>query len=201
MQTQTQQKYYTPEEYLAREETAEFRSEYHDGEIIEMTGGSINHNRITGNVFAYLKYLLRGQNKEIFTSDLRVWVTRYKRFVYPDVFVIDGTPALHENRIDTVTNPSLVVEVLSKSTQNYDHTDKFRYYRSIPSFKEYILINQYEYLVEHYTKTGKGEWLLREYEAIDDKINISSLNLEITLSDIYEGVNFDMEREFDEEQS
>lgn len=142
---------------------------------------------------------MRGQNKEIFTSDLRVWVERYKRYVYPDVFVIDGTPALHENRTDTVTNPSLVIEVLSKSIQNYDHTDKFRYYRSIPSFKEYILINQYEYLVEHYAKTGKGEWLLGEYEAIDDKINISSLNLEITLSDIYKGVNFDMELKFDEE--
>jgi Uma2 family endonuclease len=197
MQTQTKQKYYTPEEYLAREETTEFRSEYHDGEIIEMTGGSINHNRIIGNVFAYLKYHLRGQNKEIFTSDLRVWIARYKRFVYPDVFVIDETPILEGNRTDTVTNPSLIVEVLSKSTQHYDHTDKFRYYRSIPSFKEYILINQYEYSVEHYTKTNKSEWLLREYEATDDIIDISSLNIQITLNDIYEGVDFEIEMGFE----
>ncbi|BAZ15268.1 hypothetical protein NIES4071_71400 [Calothrix sp. NIES-4071] len=199
MQTQTKQKYYTPEEYLAREETAKYKSEYQNGKIIEKTGNSINHNLITGNIFAYLKYQLRSQNKKVFTSDLRVWIARYKRFVYPDVFVIDGTPVLEGNRTDTVTNPSLIIEVLSKSTQHYDHTDKFRYYRSIPSFKEYILINQYEYSVEHYTKTSKSEWLLREYEATDNIVNISSLNLEITLNDIYEGVNFEMEMGFEEE--
>jgi Uma2 family endonuclease len=189
---QTQQKYYTDEEYLALEQTAECKNEYHDGEIIPMTGGSINHNRITGNIYAFLKYQLRGQGKEAFTCDLRVWIARYRRFLYPDVFVIKGIPTLYENRTDTITNPCLIIETLSKSTQYYDHTDKFRYYRSIPEFQEYILINQYEFLVGHYTKTNDGAWLLREYETADAKIYLSSVNIEIALADIYEGVDFGM---------
>jgi Uma2 family endonuclease len=189
---QIQQKYYTDKEYLALEEAAEFKSEYHNGEIIPMTGGSINHNRITGNVYAFLKYQLRGQGKEAFTCDLRVWIARYRRFIYPDVFVIQGIPTLSENRTDTVTNPCLIIETLSKSTQYFDHPDKFRYYRSIREFQEYILINQYELLVEHYSKTNDGAWLLREYETADAKIYLSSINIEIALADIYEGVDFDI---------
>jgi Uma2 family endonuclease len=188
-----QKKKYTPEEYLALEEKAEFRSEYHDGEIIPMTGGSINHNRITGNIYAYIKYQVRGKNKEAFTNDLRVWMNRYQRYVYPDVFIIQGTPILHESRTDTITNPRLIVEVLSKSTQQYDHTEKFRYYRSIPDFQEYLLINQYEVSIEHYIKTGEKEWILREYENMDEAIQLSSIDVEITLNDIYEGVDFALE--------
>ena len=189
---QTQQRYYTPEEYLALEEAAEFKSEYHDGEIVPMTGGSINHNRICGNVCASLKFLLRGKNKEIFMSDLRLWIPRYQRYTYPDVMVIQGNPALHNNRTDTITNPVLIVEVLSKSTQNYDHTDKFRYYRSIPEFQEYVLINEYELEIEQYTKTGEAQWLLREFETEDAKIAFSSVDLEIAIADIYEGVDFNL---------
>ena len=189
---QTQQRYYTPEEYLALEEAAEFKSEYHDGEIVPMTGGSINHNRICGNVYACLKFLLRGKNKEIFMSDLRLWIPRYQRYTYPDVMVIQGNPALHNNRTDTITNPVLIVEVLSKSTQNYDHTDKFRYYRSIPEFQEYVLINEYELQIEQYTKTGEAQWLLREFETEDAKITFSSVDLEIAIADIYEGVDFNL---------
>jgi Uma2 family endonuclease len=84
--------------------------------------------------------------------------------------LIQGNPALHNNRTDTITNPVLIVEVLSKSTQNYDHTDKFRYYRSIPEFQEYVLINEYELQIEQYTKTGEAQWLLREFETEDAKI-------------------------------
>ncbi|PAX53258.1 Uma2 family endonuclease [Brunnivagina elsteri] len=195
MQTilQPQKKKYTSEEYLALEEKAEFRSEYHDGEIIPMTGGSINHNSIIINLCAYLKLTLRGKNYKLFASDLRVWMNRYQRYVYPDVFIIQGTPVLHENRTDTITNPRLIVEVLSKSTQQYDHTEKFRYYRSIPDFQEYLLINQYEISVEHYIKTGEKEWILREYENMNEVIQLSSIDVEITLNDIYEGVDFELE--------
>jgi Uma2 family endonuclease len=185
----TEPKYYTPQEYLELEATAEQKSEYHNGEIIPMTGGSINHNRITGNVYAFLKYNLRGKGKEAFTCDLRVWIDRYQRYVYPDVLVIQGNPVLHDDRTDTIINPCLIVEVLSKSTQSYDHTDKFRYYRSIPHFQEYLLINQYEYSIEHYRKTGEGEWLLREYETENAKIRLSTIDVEIAISDIYEGID------------
>ncbi|MGI8502367.1 MAG: Uma2 family endonuclease [Hassallia sp.] len=189
---QTQQRYYTPEEYLVLEEAAEFRSEYHNGEIVPMTGGSINHNCIIVNLCAFFKLALRGKNYKVFTSDLRLWVPRYQRYTYPDVMVISGNPALHNNRTDTITNPVLIVEVLSKSTQNYDHTDKFRYYRSIPEFQEYVLINQYELQIEQYTKTGEAQWLLREFETEDAKITFSSVDLEIAIADIYEGVDFNL---------
>ncbi|PLZ97134.1 hypothetical protein CI592_20995, partial [Fischerella thermalis CCMEE 5328] len=109
---------------------------------------------------------------------------------YPDILVIQGNPALYNNRIDTITNPLLIVEVLSKSTQKYDHTDKFRFYRSIPEFREYVLINQYEFQIEQYIKTGKGEWLFREYETEDAIINFVSIGLEMAIANIYESVDF-----------
>ncbi|MBF2068185.1 Uma2 family endonuclease [Fischerella thermalis] len=187
---QIQQRYYTPEEYLALEEVAEFKSEYWDGEIVPMAGGSINHNRIVGNVYTYLKFHLRGKNQEPFLSDLRLWIPRYRQYTYPDILVIQGNPALYNNRIDTITNPLLIVEVLSKSKQKYDHTDKFRFYRSIPEFREYVLINQYEFQIEQYIKTGKGEWLFREYETEDAIINFISIGLEMAIANIYESVDF-----------
>lgn len=187
---QIQQRYYTPEEYLALEEVAEFKSEYWDGKIVPMAGGSINHNRIVGNVYTYLKFHLRGKNQEPFLSDLRLWIPRYRQYTYPDILVIQGNPALYNNRIDTITNPLLIVEVLSKSTQKYDHTDKFRFDRSIPEFREYVLINQYEFQIEQYIKTGKGEWLFREYETEDAIINFVSIGLEMAIANIYESVDF-----------
>jgi Uma2 family endonuclease len=190
MQTQTKPRYYTPEEYLKLEEKAEFRSEYHNGEIIPMTGGSLNHNRIAINLVTALKVALKGKGYEPFINDLRVWLARYSRYVYPDVLVIAGQPTLHENRNDTVTNPLMAVEVLSKSTGNYDQGEKFRYYRSIPELQEYVLIDQYKIHVEQFTKTPEGKWLLTEYESSDAVLTMSSFDFQISLSDIYDGVVF-----------
>ena len=139
----TQQRDYTPAEYLAQEEVAQFRSEYRDGVIVPMTGGSINHNQIAGNIYAFLKFRLRRTNWKPYIGDLRVWIPQYRQYTYPDVFLIQGQPAFQEQRTDTVLNPCLIVEVLS-STKDYDRTDKFRYYRSIPEFQEYILVDQYK---------------------------------------------------------
>jgi Uma2 family endonuclease len=189
---QTQQRYYTPEEYLAQEEVAEFRSEYRDGAIVPMTGGSINHNRIAGNVYAFLKFALRGTDFNPYIGDLRVWIPRYRQYTYPDVFLIQGNPVFQENRTDVVLNPCLIVEVLSKSTKDHDRTDKFRYYRSIPEFCEYVLIDQYEFLVEQYTKTDDNTWLFRAYEADDQSVLLNSMNLEIAFDDIYEKVDFNL---------
>jgi Uma2 family endonuclease len=191
---QIKQKTYTPEDYLALEEAAEFRSEYCNGEIIPMTGGSINHNRIVGTIYAYLKFAKRGKTWEPFINDLRVWIPRYRRYTYPDVFAIQAQPIFQERRTDTVMNPCLIIEVLSKSTQNYDKTDKFRAYRSIPEFQEYLLVNQYERYIEHHTKTEDG-WVLREYELDSAIIHLSSIGVEIAIADIYEGVTFDNEIE------
>ena len=189
---QTQQKYYTPDEYLAQEEVAEFRSEYRDGEIVLMTGGSLNHNQIAENVYAFLKFMLRKTDIKPYIGDLRLWIPQYRQYIYPDVFLIQGQPVFQERRTDTITNPCLIVEVLSKSTKDYDRTDKFRYYRSIAELQEYVLINQYKVEIEHYTKADENSWLFRAYEASTDKIVFASINLEMTIEDIYENVEFDL---------
>lgn len=195
MQTQTKERYYSPQEYLELEEAAEYKSEYIDGKIVPMTEGSINHNCIIVNFAAFLKFALRGKGYHLFTSDVRVWIPSYRIYTYPDVMVISGEPVLHENRTDTITNPLMIAEVLSKSTKNYDQGDKFDYYRSIPSFREYVLINQYKFNVQHFAKTADGKWLLTDYQSADSVLPLSAFEFQIQLSDIYEGVNFEMNEE------
>ena len=189
---QTQQRYYTPDEYLAQEEVAGFRSEYRDGEIVSMTGASINHNQIAGNVYAFLKVMLRNTDIKPYIGDLRLWIPQHQQYTYPDVFLIQGQPIFQERRTDTITNPCLIVEVLSKSTKDCDRTDKFRYYRSIAELQEYVLINQYRTEIEHYTKADGNSWLFRAYESSKDKIIFASINIEMTIEDIYEDVEFDL---------
>ncbi|MBD2495788.1 Uma2 family endonuclease [Nostoc sp. FACHB-280] len=190
MQLEIKPHHYTPEEYLELEEKAEFRNEYRDGEIIPMTGGTTNHNKIALNLAVFLKMILRGQDYEIYISDVRLWIPRYRQYTYPDVMVIDGEPVYTGTNTTTVMNPCLITEVLSKSTKNYDQGDKFTYYRSIPEFKEYILIDQYNYHVMQYVKTAEGQWLFTETETQSATLSIQTLNVEIALSDIYERVNF-----------
>ncbi|MFB2922352.1 Uma2 family endonuclease [Aerosakkonema funiforme] len=195
MQTQTEKRYYTREEYLALEETAEYKSEYHDGEIVPMTGGTTNHNKIAGNLFAHLKFALRGRNYELFIADVRLWVPRYRKYFYPDLMIIQAEPVYEGAGTTTVTNPSLIVEVLSNSTRSYDKGDKFDYYRSIPEFREYILIDQYKFHVEQLVKTSEGKWLLTYYESADGVLALDSVDFQIPLSDIYEGINFEIVEE------
>lgn len=190
METQTIKRFYTSEEYLELEEKAEYKNEYRDGEIVPMTGGTTNHNKIALNVAAFLKYALRGQKYDIYMSDVRLWIPRYRQYTYPDVMVIEGEPIYTGTNTTTVTNPSLIVEVLSKSTKNYDQGDKFLYYRSIPEFKEYILIDQTRYYVMQYSKNVDGKWLLTEYDSENAPVQLNSIDLQINLSEIYEQVNF-----------
>lgn len=192
MPTQTEKRYYTPEEYLALEEVAEYKSEYHDGEIVPMTGGTTNHNEIAGNFYSHFKFAFRGQSYRIYMGDVRLWIPRYRRYTYPDVMVIEGTPVYEGAGTTTVTNPLLIVEVLSKSTTNYDHIDKFRYYRSIPEFREYVLIDQYSFYVEHFAKNSEGKWILTEYENEDDVLALNSIEFQLSLGDIYEEVDFEL---------
>ncbi|MEL6939477.1 MAG: Uma2 family endonuclease [Cyanobacteria bacterium J06598_1] len=189
---QTKQRSYTSDEYLALEETAAFRSEYRDGEIVPMTGGSLNHNQIAGNVFAFLKFMLRKTQANPYIGDLRLWIPEYRQHTYPDVLVIQGEPIFEAQRTDTVLNPCLMVEVLSASTQNYDRTDKFRYYRSIPAVQEYVLIDQYAIGIEQYTKAEDNAWLFRSYDAKAKEIKFSSVDVEMPIEDIYENVRFSL---------
>ena len=190
MQIQTSSKYYTPEEYLELEEKSEVKNEYIHGEIIPMSGGTTNHNRIALNFCTNFKFNMRTQNYNIYMSDVKLWMSRYQIYTYPDIMVIQGEPIYEGNGTTQVTNPLLIVEVLSKSTINYDKTDKFRFYRSLPELKEYIMINQYECFIEQFAKNAEGQWVLTEYESVNDILSLKSIDFQIPFSDIYEGVNF-----------
>ncbi len=191
----TEKRHYTPEEYLALEETAEFKSEYHDGEIIPMTGGTTNHNQIIINLIASFNSPLKKQNCLLFASDVRLGLPRYRRYVYPDVMIIEGKPVYDGSGQTTITNPLVIVAVLSKSTRNHDKGYKFYFFRSIPELREYILIDQERYHVEQYAKTAENKWLLTEYEGAESVLAMTAVNLEIPLVDLYEGVEFEVEDE------
>jgi Uma2 family endonuclease len=191
MITQTATRTYTPEEYLALEEQSETRNEYHDGEIVPMTGGTVNHNCIIVNLVAFLKFAFRGQNKSLFTSDVRLWIPESNRYTYPDVQIICGEVGYYENRKDTIINPTVIIEVLSQSTEVYDKGDKFKFYRSIPSFQEYIMINQYQYEVEQYVKTENDKWLVSYLESEEAVLSLNSVEFDIPLLDLYEGVKLE----------
>ena len=175
------------EEYLATEETDEQRSEYRNGEIIAMAGGSINHNRIIRN----FSRLIESQDYEVFISDLRLWIPTYNEYTYPDILLIKGEPIFQENRTDTVINPSIIIEVLSKSTSNRDHGDKFAFYRSLNTFQEYILVNQYRVHIEQFRKNDDGNWLLSESDNQSGILTLANGLYQISHRDIYAKVKFD----------
>jgi Uma2 family endonuclease len=184
------QKTYTPAEYLELEEKAEFRSEYRDGEIVPMVGGTTNHNRISLNVASNLTFSLKGQSYEVYMFDVRLWIPPNRQYTYPAVMLIQGEPIYLENTTSTVTNPRLIVEVLSKSTGNYDRGDKFDYYRSIPTLQEYILIDQSRYHVIQYVKANEEQWLMTNYSQAEGIVKLGSVDLTLSLHDLYDRVNF-----------
>lgn len=182
---------YSPEDYLQMEVASEIRHEFRNGEIIPMTGGLPNHNKIAGNIYAVLNFAFRGQPYQVFFTDQRLWIPDPKIYTYPDIMVIQGELALQEGRRDTVTNPVLIVEVLSQSTQNYDRADKFAAYRTIESFQEYVLVDQQTQAIEHYVKIGTKKWNFQEYDATDLQIRLETVQVELAIADIYDKVEFE----------
>jgi Uma2 family endonuclease len=186
---------HTPEQYLALEEIAETKSEYHDGLIIPMTGGTTNHNQIALNISMALGFALKKQDYRVYVGDVRLWLPRKRRYVYPDVMVIAGRPEYHNNRRDTVTNPQVIIEVLSESTEDYDWGNKFRYYRSLPTFQEYVVIDQTEMYVGHFHKTADKQWQFNEYDGTNATLTLHSFEFTIDFPDIYDKVEFEAEQE------
>ncbi len=191
MQVATKQ-FYTPAEYLELEEKAEYKSEYINGQIFPMAGGSINHNTIALNLSSELNLAFKHQDYKVFMGDVRLWIPDKQIYTYPDVMVTEGETQYFSNRTDTITNALIIAEVLSKSTQGYDRQAKFEDYRTIPSFQEYLLIDQTRIYVEQYAKTGEKRWELRVYNDEDETISLSSVALEISLKDLYNKVNFEL---------
>lgn len=195
-----EQKYYTPEEYLELEVDSEERHEYINGEIIPMTGGLPNHNQIALNLSGALNFALKGKPYRVFVVDQRLWIPKKQIHTYPDIIVVSGKLELAPGRKDTITNPLMIVEVLSKSTKSYDRDEKFAAYRTIPGFQEYILIDQYALHIEQYYKSDtegeqshRNKWIFSEYENEDDSLSLSSIPFQISLLDIYDKVEFDLE--------
>ncbi len=187
---QTKEKVYSPEEYLEIETVAEHKSEYRDGQIIHIAGGTPNHNRIAGNFYAALNFALKGQKYDVFIGDMRLWIPQI-RYTYPDVMVVSGQLQFAEGRRDTITNPLMIAEVLSESTQNYDRGEKFRLYRNIPTLQEYILIEQSEIHIEQFSKTDNNKWIFSEFDNQNALLPLSSIEFQISLLNIYDKVEFD----------
>jgi Uma2 family endonuclease len=182
---------YSPTEYLELEVISEYRHEYIDGQIIPMTGGTPNHNQIALNLSATLNFALKRQPYRVFVADQRLWIPKKQIHTYPDVMVVAGSLEFSEGRKDTITNPLVICEVLSKSTRSYDLDEKFAAYRTIPSFQEYVLIDQYKNHVEQYSKTDENKWIFSEYEEEGTILTLSSIQFQIPLSDIYDKVDFE----------
>lgn len=181
--------YYSPEEYLELETIAEYRSEYLDGQIIPMAGGKPNHNKISLNLSSGLNFALRKTPYDIFMSDLRLWIPDFRLYTYPDVMVVQTPLIFAENRQDTIVNPILIAEILSDSTEKYDRGDKFRMYRNIPSFQEYLLVSQTAMQVEKFSKNENNQWVLSEYAGKEAKIVFDSFEFEIGLDELYDRVD------------
>ncbi|REJ57402.1 MAG: Uma2 family endonuclease [Microcystis aeruginosa DA14] len=192
MLTTTETKYYTPEEYLALEETSEDKNEYRQGEIIPMVGATTNHNQIAGNFYRRFPLTINNQDYYTYMETVRLWLSDYSIYTYPDVMVIKGQPLYQGNSQSNVINPLIIVEVLSNSTQAYDRGDKFKFYRSLPTFQEYILIEQSSYSVERYYKQKDDQWLIDFVMGENAVLQLVSVDWQISLQDLYQRVNFDL---------
>ena len=188
-----EQRYYSPEEYLELETTAESRSEYFEGQIFPMPGGLPNHNRIALNISAALHSAFKRQHYEVFMADMRLWIPQVRLYTYPDVMIVSGALEFAEGRRDTITNPIAIAEVLSESTKNYDRGEKFKLYRSIPSLREYILIEQSEKSIEQFFKNENNQWLLSESQGEEALLSLNSVEFQIAFSDLYDNVEFESE--------
>lgn len=181
---------FTPEEYLAVERKAGYKSEYLAGEIYAMVGASRQHNRIVTNLVRELSQQLKGRPYWVYPSDLRVKVSPTGLYTYPDVIVTCGQERFEDDQQDTLLNPLVIIEVLSKSTASYDRGEKFEHYRRLDSLREYLLIAQDRRHVEHYVRQPDDRWLLSETTS-EDTIHLPSIECVLSLAEVYDKVDFD----------
>ena len=178
---------YSPQEYLELERQAEYKSEYVNGEIFARSGASEEHNLIVGNVFAALHTQFRGRPCKVYASDMRVKVSPTV-YTYPDVVAVCGEARLEDAQLDTLLNPTVLVEVLSSSTEAYDRGEKAEHYRRLPSLAEYLLISQDKPHLEHYRRQADGRWLLSEAGALHADISLPAIDCTLRLAAVYDRV-------------
>ena len=180
--------HYTPREYLEIDRRSELKHEYFNGEVFAMTGASRKHNLITSNLNASLNTQLKGGECEVYASDMRVKVSSTGLYTYSDIVVVCESPVFEDSEIDTLINPNLIIEVLSKSTEGYDRGKKFGHYRRLNSLMEYILISQDRCNVEHYVRQPDDQWLLSEATDLSSTIELPSIKGRLALADVYDKV-------------
>jgi Uma2 family endonuclease len=186
---------YTLEEYLELERTSEERFEFWNGEIFCMSGASQSHDRILVNFIAQLSTRLDAAKCRVFSSDMRIKVPAAPPYRYADLSALCGEARFEEiGGVDALTNPQLIVEVLSPSTEAYDRGDKFTHYKSIETFGEYLLVAQHRPHVTHLYKQSDGTWIYAEANDLEAVLSLTSLDCDLPLSEVYRGVGFDSER-------
>lgn len=188
MSSQTSSKY-TPQEYLALERASQQKNEYFNGEIFAMGGASERHNLIAGNVFASLHTQVKGKPCKVYSSDMRVKISVTGLYTYPDVIALCGEASFEDEQQDTLLNPNIIIEVLSKSTEGYDRGEKFAHYRKIESVKEYVLISQDKSRVEDYARQSDNQWLMSEVSRLQESLHLPSINCTLLISDVYDKVD------------
>lgn len=183
---------YTLEEYFALELASEEKYEFWNGEVFCMTGASLAHNRIARNIGTKLDTELSARGCQSFPADLRIKVPRYPPYRYPDLSALCGSPEIENiGGLDVLTNPALIIEVLSKSTEAFDRGDKFTYYKSIPSFSEYLLVAQHRPHVSQFVRQENGVWSFMEFNDLADTVRCASVPCELALREIYRDVTFE----------
>ena len=187
MSTLTAQTYLTPEEYLTWERKQPFKNEYHNGQIIAMSGASRSHNRITVDITIQLGNQLMDSECEVFANEMRVRTGPEISYFYPDVIVVCGEPRFADDTFDTLLNPILVVEVLSPSTAAFDRGEKFEHYKQLASLQEYLLISQDSVRVEHYCRR-ETQWTRNILEHLEGVLSLASIECEVPLRAIYRRV-------------
>lgn len=190
MSTQVK-RYISPDEYLSLERQAVSKSEYFNGEIFAMTGASRKHNLVAGNTFWLLREQLKNGPCEIYISDMRVKVTATGLYTYPDIVVVCGEPQFEDEEVDTLVNPTVLIEVLSTSTERYDRIAKTSYYRTLDSLTEHLLVAQHEICVEQYVREPNGQWTQFEYRSLDAVVELKSIGCSLRLRDVYDKVTID----------
>ena len=189
MSTLTAQTYLPPEAYLTWERKQPFKNEYHNGQIIAMSGASRAHNLITMNIANRFYTQLLAQGCEIYPGDMRVQIRQPTSYFYPDIVVVCGEPCFGDDTFDTLLTPVLIVEVLSPSTPAFDRGEKFEHYKQLDSLQEYMLISQNRGHVERYLRRDT-QWIPTEFREIDEVIHLLSNRCKLSMRDIYTLVNF-----------
>ena len=179
----------TPAEYLAFERAqTEAKHEYLDGEITLMAGASLEHNRIVANIMATLHAQMRRRPCDVFSGDMRTHIPATGLYTYPDISALCGEPQLEDDELDILLNPSIIIEVLSPSTEAYDRGSRFDHYRSIESLQTYVLVAQDRPQIELFQRQDKGDWLLSVFKGLEARVSLEAISCDLALADVYERV-------------